>query len=138
MEENAIIIKFTTFLKEIGNSIILDAYNANPSSMLAAIQNFLQLQHQNKTIIFGDMFELGSESIAEHKKIVDLLVETENIQCFFIGNAFFTNQIIRKDFYFFSAFDQFPTSFQKTLPINGLLLIKGSRGMALERTLEIF
>ena len=124
-------------VKKGTNEIILDAYNANPSSMLAAIQNFLQLEHQNKTIIFGDMFELGSESIAEHKKIVDLLTETQNIQCFFIGNAFFANQILRKDFYFFSTFEQFSTSFQETLPINGLLLIKGSRGMALERTLEL-
>lgn len=124
-------------LKKNNNDIILDAYNANPSSMQAAIQNFVQLDHKNKTIVFGDMFELGIESIAEHKKIVTLLSEEKDIKCFFIGNDFFANQIKKENFYFFNSFESFSNSFQEKIPQNGLILIKGSRGMALERVIEI-
>ena len=53
------------------NEIILDAYNANPSSMVVALENFFQLENQNKIAILGDMFELGGESQSEHKSIVD-------------------------------------------------------------------
>lgn len=120
-----------------GNEIILDAYNANPSSMLAAIQNFLQLNHQNKTIILGDMFELGNESPIEHKKIIDILTKEKQIKCYFIGNDFYSNQIERENFYFFNSFLNFAELFSKQIPSEGLLLIKGSRGMALERVLEL-
>ena len=61
------------------NQIILDAYNANPSSMTVAIENFVQLDNSNKIMILGDMFELGSESHLEHQAIVDLLFKEEII-----------------------------------------------------------
>ena len=68
-----------------GNEIILDAYNANPSSMAAAIANFIQLEKKNKIAILGDMFELGEESHNEHEKIVDLLINETSITIYFIG-----------------------------------------------------
>jgi hypothetical protein len=76
-----------------GGKIILDAYNANPSSMAVAIENFLQLDNANKIIILGDMFELGEESTSEHKAIVSLLLNENDISCFFIGEDFFENEI---------------------------------------------
>ncbi|WP_338407852.1 UDP-N-acetylmuramoyl-tripeptide--D-alanyl-D-alanine ligase [uncultured Flavobacterium sp.] len=120
------------------NQIILDAYNANPSSMAVAVENFLQLENSNKIMILGDMFELGKESQQEHKGIVDLLLNEENVICYFIGKEFYSNKIERNNFYFFENFDDF-SNYLKGIKIeNSSILIKGSRGMALERTLNFF
>ncbi|MGO4906017.1 UDP-N-acetylmuramoyl-tripeptide--D-alanyl-D-alanine ligase [Flavobacterium sp. W20_MBD1_R3] len=118
------------------NQIILDAYNANPSSMAVAIENFLQLDNSNKVMILGDMFELGDESLTEHKAIVTMLSENENVMCYFIGFAFYTNKLEKSNFLFYKTFEEFSNNFSKTNINNSSILIKGSRGMALERTLE--
>lgn len=120
------------------NEIILDAYNANPSSMAVAIANFIQLDKKNKVAILGDMFELGHESIIEHQGIVDLLVHEKNIECYFIGNDFFKNKADQQHFQFYATFDEFATTVLKQHHFqNKMILIKGSRGMALERVLEL-
>jgi UDP-N-acetylmuramoyl-tripeptide--D-alanyl-D-alanine ligase len=115
----------------------LDAYNANPSSMTAAITNFVQLEKENKIAILGDMFELGKESLYEHKKIVELLEHQKNIQTYFIGKDFYSNKIKSSHINFFEDFNTFSKFLEVNKPTNSLLLIKGSRGMALERILEI-
>jgi UDP-N-acetylmuramoyl-tripeptide--D-alanyl-D-alanine ligase len=120
-----------------GRKIILDAYNANPSSMVAAITNFLQLNEEPKIAVLGDMFELGHESVEEHKKMVDFLSDQKNISVYFIGKDFYANKIESNHLVFFETFDdfKFDTSFSNDK--KGILLIKGSRGMALERVLDI-
>lgn len=123
-------------LKKNSNDIILDAYNANPSSMAVAITNFLQLENQNKIMILGDMFELGEESKEEHKAIVDSLSNQTESLCYLIGKAFYENKISSEYVKFFETFDAF-AHYLKTIQFkNNIILIKGSRGMALERTLE--
>lgn len=123
-------------LKKGSNQIILDAYNANPSSMAVAIANFLQLDSQNKIMILGDMFELGVESPQEHKTIVDSLSNQDKSICYLIGKAFYENKISSDNLHFYETFDDF-SAYLKTLKFNdNTILIKGSRGMALERTLE--
>ena len=117
------------------NEIILDAYNANPSSMTAAITNFIQLEKENKIAILGDMFELGKESLSEHKKIVELLENQKSIQTYFIGKDFYSNRINSNHLHFFEDFNSFSKFIEVNKPINNLLIIKGSRGMALEKTL---
>ena len=118
------------------NEIILDAYNANPSSMAVAITNFLQLDKKNKIMILGDMFELGDESLYEHKVIVDSLANQNEAQCFLLGKSFFANKISKGNIQFFETFDAF-AEFLTTFKFDSnMILIKGSRGMALERTLE--
>ncbi|OMQ11019.1 UDP-N-acetylmuramoyl-tripeptide--D-alanyl-D-alanine ligase [[Flexibacter] sp. ATCC 35103] len=118
------------------NQIILDAYNANPSSMAVAITNFLQLENQNKIMILGDMFELGKESHQEHKLIVDSLVNQDKSICYLIGKSFYDNKIVKDNIQFFETFDAF-VAYLKTIHFNeNTILVKGSRGMALERTLE--
>ena len=124
-------------LEKNSNKIILDAYNANPSSMKAAIENFISLEGDSKMMILGDMFELGKESLQEHKNVISLLQNNLNVEVFFIGNDFYSNQIDSKNIQFFQTFEQFKNYFS-TLKINNkTILIKGSRGMALERILDV-
>jgi UDP-N-acetylmuramoyl-tripeptide--D-alanyl-D-alanine ligase len=118
------------------NEIILDAYNANPSSMVVALENFIQLDKTNKCVIIGDMYELGKESLDEHKGIVSYLNMNSDFDCHFVGKDFFANSIQKEDFHFYHTFEDF-TKFLSSVKLeHKTLLIKGSRGMALERTLE--
>lgn len=124
-------------LVKSSNEIILDAYNANPSSMEVAIKNFLQLDKQNKVAVLGDMFELGAESLQEHKHIVALLKHEEKVQTYFVGKDFYENKLDKEYLHFFKTFDEFAKALKTEKIENKTLLIKGSRGMALERTLEL-
>lgn len=128
------------------NEIILDAYNANPSSMLVALENFLQLETRglaelsgaktNKVVIIGDMYELGKESYTEHNAIVNFLRNNTDLECHFVGKDFFANRIQKSNFYFYNAFEDFAKHLSSTKIENKTILIKGSRGMALERILD--
>lgn len=119
------------------NKIILDAYNANPSSMLAALTNFFQLQEQNKIAILGDMFELGTESSEEHQKLIDFCANQTNINFYFIGKDFYAHKNINSNMQFNDTFESFKDAFTNQKTDNSFILIKGSRGMSLERTLEM-
>jgi len=118
------------------NEIILDAYNANPSSMAVAIENFVQLDKPNKLMILGDMFELGSESAGEHKAIVDSVKQNARTLCWFIGKDFYAYRNDHPNFRFFETFDELAEALKQQHVSNHMILIKGSRGMALERVLE--
>lgn len=122
-----------------GIKIILDAYNANPSSMAAALQNFVQLEDKQKIAILGDMFELGPESLEEHKKLVTYLADQDGVRAFFIGKDFYVNKTEASNLKFFETFDDLKAQ-SDAIKLNGdeqIILIKGSRGMALERVLDI-
>lgn len=118
------------------NQIILDAYNANPSSMAVAIENFKQIDHPNKIAILGDMFELGEESLYEHQQIVASLSNQKDIMCHFVGTDFFSNATTRANFHFHLTFNDLVAYMNKNIIAESIILIKGSRGMALERTFE--
>src|SRR5690606_24807334 len=104
-------------LEKNSNKIILDAYNANPSSMKVAIENFLGLDGDSKTMILGDMFELGKESLQEHKNIISLIENQSDIEVYFVGNDFYTNRIENKNIRFFQTFEQLK-DYLSTLTIN--------------------
>ena len=123
-------------IKKNSNEIILDAYNANPSSMAVALKNFFQLENPSKTAILGDMFELGDESNSEHKTIVNLLADASNIKTYFVGKYFYYNKINKQNLYFYESYESFIEDFKEVHPENTIILIKGSRGMALERVLD--
>lgn len=117
------------------NKILLDAYNANPSSMQVAIQNFNQLQEDNKIMILGDMFELGNESTKEHKHIIEEATKTK-IKTIFIGDHFYESKLDYENATYFKTLEDFTKTISKNTFAHSVLLIKGSRGMALERILE--
>lgn len=124
-------------LKKNTNDIILDAYNANPSSMTVALENFMQLDISLKVAILGDMFELGTESLAEHKSIVDLALKDKNTHFYFIGKDFYANRIEKENILFFETFEDLANELKEHKIENTTILIKGSRGMALERSLDL-
>lgn len=124
-------------IEKNSNKIILDAYNANPSSMKVAIENFLNLDGKSKMMILGDMFELGTESLQEHKNIISLVKDKPDVEVLFVGNDFYSNRTPKEHFTFFESFEKLEKYILTKKPVNKDILIKGSRGMALERTLDL-
>ena len=135
--ENFIPDKNRSQLIEKGsNRIILDAYNANPSSMMAALENFVQSQGDQKTVFLGDMFELGPDTEKEHQNIVSYLENNYKGTCYLVGENFNKTTVNFSTIYKFKTFEELKTSLVKTMITNQYILIKGSRGMALERVLK--
>ena len=119
---------------KVGNKrIILDAYNANPSSMEEAIKSFSILDG-DKTIILGDMYELGDDSLNEHKKIIKLCEENKHSKCIFIGETFYSFSNNERNSNFFKNKSDFFSSNMEIVEKN--ILIKGSRGMEMEEILK--
>ena len=124
-------------IEQNGNSILMDAYNANPTSMLAALENFKQLQHPNKVLFIGDMFELGADAEQEHQAIVDYLEKNSFEMVYLIGENFFKTRTTQKYIHQFRVFDDLKSELSSIKIKDKFILIKGSRGMALERILEL-
>ena len=118
-----------------GHQIILDAYNANPTSMKAALENFDALDGKNKIAFLGDMFELGETASKEHHNISDLADQLGFSDVYLIGENFNEVSTSLKTF---KSFEDIAAYLEKN-PIENKsnLLIKGSRGMALERLLKV-
>ena len=117
------------------NTLICDYYNANPSSMVVAIDNLKAATGQNKVMILGDMFELGKESAKEHQQIIEKAKTVDAGKCIFIGEDFYHFRNAASDFYKTTT-DAYEAL--KLVPIiNSTILIKGSRGMKLELLLEL-
>ncbi len=123
-------------MEKHGSTIILDAYNANPTSMMAALESFESTDKNPKIVLLGDMFELGEGANEEHQKIVDIVLEMDLENAYFIGEHFQSTQTPFKKFKSLDEIGFFLKS--NPLPKNRTLLIKGSRGMALERLLDFF
>ena len=124
-------------IQQNSNQILLDAYNANPSSMEVALENFKGTQNSNKLAILGDMFELGANSAKEHLEIVNQAILTKECVFYFIGSLFFEQKIAHSTFLFFETFKELQSHLEEITISNTSILIKGSRGMALERVLEL-
>jgi len=119
--------------KTENNNLILDYYNANPSSMHAAIENFYTMNAENKMLILGDMLELGSESMEEHKAIISLLHDKKLNDYLLVGPIFSSLQKEKS----FVTSKQAHEFLQANSIKNKTILIKGSRGIALEEVVKV-
>ena len=119
-----------------GNKIILDAYNANPNSMEAALNNLGTLSDKKKVAILGDMFELGADSLKEHQKIAEQASKLKLDGIYLIGESFANLSLEGDEVHKFKSFEEFTHDFQHKSFSETTFLIKASRGMALERILE--
>ena len=122
------------FSKTKYNKLIIDCYNANPSSVSAAIENIKTSEAENKVLILGDMLELGSQEKSEHEKIIRIAKEAK-IKTYTVGKAFkstLSDFAIKK----FDTVEDSIAYFDKTTLKNSLILIKGSRGIALEKLIN--
>lgn len=112
------------------NTVILDAYNANPSSVELALQSLQSMDANNQIAILGDMLELGDASKDEHQKMINLAHQL-NINSFFIGNIYASGSFHEEQIHFTSK-ESFIHYLEKTPLINSLILLKGSRSMKME------
>ncbi|MBN2777635.1 MAG: UDP-N-acetylmuramoyl-tripeptide--D-alanyl-D-alanine ligase [Bacteroidales bacterium] len=119
-------------IKTIRNSLILDFYNANPTSMVAAIDNFDRIVEKNKCLILGDMLELGKDSEDEHKKILDKIENMNFRKIYLVGNEFY-KFYDKYEFVFFKKVEELAQHFVKKPETGKFFLIKGSRGIKLEK-----
>jgi UDP-N-acetylmuramoyl-tripeptide--D-alanyl-D-alanine ligase len=108
------------------NTLIIDCYNANPSSMMSALSSFLEIEHPDKLAIIGDMLELGQEGPTEHQKVLDFLIEN-GIKFITVGPIF---QKLHPEGYLNAP--ELQNKLQNEKISNCLILLKGSRGIALE------
>ncbi len=114
------------------NTLVLDCYNANPSSMKVAIENFAKMQGENKMLILGDMLELGEESKLEHELVLNLLKEKQLENFIVVGPVF--KSLCDEHGYLNS--DEANNYLKKNKLENHLVLVKGSRGIKLEKVIE--
>ena len=115
------------------NTILLDAYNANPSSMKAAIENFAAMSGEKKAVMLGGMMELGKDSISEHAAVIDLLQKYHWEKVAVAGSDFIN---LPENIIHFNSSADMAEWFRAQGFENTFILIKGSRGMALEKLLE--
>jgi len=115
------------------NKIVLDAYNANPTSMKAAIENFAKLHAENKVLMLGGMMELGEESIQEHKNIAALISEFKWKAVVLVGGDF---KNISHPFQYFNNATEAKEWFQHQHLEHSYILVKGSRSMQMEKVIN--
>lgn len=122
-------------IKKETNEILLDAYNANPTSMNAAIDNFSQIAQPEKVMIIGDMFELGKEGPAEHEAILVKLLALKNVKIFVAGKTY-SLYSGSYPFRFFETTKDLCEELKDNRIMNSFVLVKGSRGMKMEQVLD--
>jgi UDP-N-acetylmuramoyl-tripeptide--D-alanyl-D-alanine ligase len=123
------------FIKTVHNQLLMDAYNANPTSMDAALENFKTFDAPLKGIILGDMFELGEASHEEHQKIADKLATMDLALVLLTGKEFAQCQV-PSSFLIFDDNSLLISYLESINPQDYLFLIKGSRGMKLENVVD--
>lgn len=112
------------------NEVILDAYNANPSSMKLAVENFAKINKAHKIVCLGGMRELGTDSLIEHQMLIDQLNQTQWKQVILVGSEFKT---CNHSYLYFDTVLEAKTWLQAQEYTQHTLLIKGSRGIQMEQ-----
>ena len=125
-------------IKKGSTTIYLDAYNANPTSMANALENFNELKAEKKVVILGDMYELGSESEAEHVELGKYACKLKFDLIIFIGKHVAASHQACPNSLYFESKEKFEENFTINDLNNSFILIKASRGMALETLTDKF
>jgi UDP-N-acetylmuramoyl-tripeptide--D-alanyl-D-alanine ligase len=120
-------------IEKDSNKIILDAYNANPSSMNAAIDNFAKMEGNDKVLLLGGMMELGEESVEEHKALLDMIANYEWKVVVLVGGDF---SKIKNPYINFTTSTEAKEWFHQQHFKDATILIKGSRSVQMEKVLE--
>ena len=119
------------------NTLIVDAYNANPTSMAAALDNFSNVSADCRIAMLGDMLELGEDSAAEHKAVIESALSRGFCKVFFVGKEFASVSVASDNAMFFQTSDEL-ADYLKANPVHGAtILIKGSRGTRMEKVIPV-
>jgi UDP-N-acetylmuramoyl-tripeptide--D-alanyl-D-alanine ligase len=119
-----------------GNTLICDSYNANPASMRMALESFALLSAGSKAVIVGDMLELGEKSEEEHIRMLNLIKSLNFEKVILVGKIF--HQVSEKSSFLTFLNVKDLKDFLKGKPLKGkTILIKGSRGIGLERIYDL-
>ena len=119
------------------NTLIVDAYNANPTSMAAALENFSNVSADCRIAMLGDMLELGEDSAAEHKAVIESALSRGFCKVFFVGKEFASVSVASDNAMFFQTSDEL-ADYLKANPVHGAtILIKGSRGTRMEKVIPV-
>ena len=110
------------------NMLVVDAYNANPTSMRAALDNFARMEVPRKMVILGDMKELGDATAKAHQEVVDMLDACSFDEVWLVGEAFAHTVHVQRTF---ADVDEVKAALQTGMPENYYILIKGSNSMKL-------
>ena len=118
------------------NKLVVDAYNANPTSMRAALDNFRLIKSEHKMCILGQMGELGEVSDEEHQKVIDLIGEGGFEQVWLVGENF-AKTSHPANYRLFANVEEVKTAIATQKPKGFLILIKGSNSNKLVQTVEL-
>ncbi len=120
-------------IKQRTNTIILDAYNANPGSMKAAIENFANMSGENKILMLGAMMELGDDSQIEHEEVINLIAKHQWKNVVLVGDNF---KNLNPKYLYFGNANEAKEWLKDQQPEHSKILIKGSRSMQMEKVLD--
>lgn len=121
--------------KTARNTVLADYYNANASSMAAALDNIAVIKAETKVLILGDMFEMGDESQKEHAQVIAKALGLDVARCIFVGKAFYAQQNAQAEFY--ETTEQAKAAILARPIADAMILLKASRGMAFEGLIEV-
>ena len=124
-------------IKTKKNLLFVDSYNANPTSMKLSIQSFMKFKEVKKTLILGDMHEIGKTYLSEHERILNSVKNNKDLKIFLVGKIFNKLKFNSARIHFFNETNELIEYFKKNLITGHTVLLKGSRKINLEKVIPI-
>ena len=124
-------------IKTKKNLLFVDSYNANPTSMKLSIQSFMKFKEVKKTLILGDMHEIGKTYLIEHERILNSVKNNKDLKIFLVGKIFNQLKFNSGRIHFFNETNELIEYFKKNLITGHTILLKGSRKINLEKVIPI-
>ena len=124
-------------IKTKKNLLFVDSYNANPTSMKLSIQSFMKFKEVKKTLILGDMHEIGKTCLIEHERILNSVKNNKDLKIFLVGKIFNKLKFNSGRIHFFNETNELIEYFKKNLITGHTILLKGSRKINLEKVIPL-